>query len=217
MPENMVVLQNLPSSTCTQSPQRWLLLDCICHLTMCIWFFFLHYFSIYSDEVLYYVVPCTWMQHMQLFSEKTRNGSYRENTCCWLIKLQVSAGSTSDFISPGLHNLAAQLFFFFPIHALIQLCQSRHLVDSVCHETAAGAKCCGGEGRGAWFVFFSTSAAQSFPFNVRSQVWQEFEARAITSWLEVQPDLDGRQRRERKQLGCGRKCRGKLMTQHGNR
>lgn len=63
-------------------------------------------------------------------------------------------------------------------------------------------------------VFFITSAAQSFLFTVADRAWRESRSRAITSWLQVKPDLNGRQRKGGKEnnWAAGRKCRVKLMT-----
>lgn len=65
-----------------------------------------------------------WMGHIQLFSKKENSSTDREmtqNICGWIKALSKRrflqdrhVPATSDFISPTLHNLAAQLFFFSP-------------------------------------------------------------------------------------------------------
>lgn len=112
--------------------------------------------------------------------------------------------ATSDFISPTLHNLAAQLFFFSPIDAVIQLSQARHLVDSVCHETA---------GRAKWgWCFSSPRPCRAFfsplPTDRDENLGPErllLDFKSSQTWMDVKGGKENN-------WAAGRKCRAKLMT-----
>lgn len=97
-----------------------------------------------------------------------------------------------------------------PIDAVIQLSQARHLVDSVCHETAGGAKCCGGEGDGVGIFHHLGRAELSFhrcrPSVTRISGHSDY---FLTS-SQARPEWTSKERREGKQLGCGEKVQGEV-------